>query len=332
MDQIIIMFIVVSLFLVLGAVVLYSRFYKIAPSGFALVRLGEGGLRVSFTRVMVFPIVHKLEYLDIRLKRFSLNHLGKEGVICRNNLRINFMVDVFMRVNHREEDVAKVAQSIGCERAGDASLMHDLFLVRFHEAIKTVTKEFDYEDIVKNREEYQHYILNAIGVDLQGFILESFKITHISLVNSASLDPNNILDAEGIRLHAKKLSTIVKENNEQEARLQREITETQMQLNEQELIFKNQKDEEEALFQANIRFLEEQVALDERIVYLEVKQSAEASNDIKKRLEKQIEEIRQKKLALKTQLELEEKSIKIRYQRKLLDAHRSDELPSENEE
>jgi len=328
MNPSLILLVIVSLFLLISIWVWLTH-YKIAPFGFALVRFGKGGLRVSFTRIMVFPVMHKLEYLDIRLKHLSIKQMGKEGVICRDNLRINLMVDVFMRINHRFEEVAMVAQSIGCKRVEDPELLRNLFFTKFQEAIKIVTKEFDYEDIVKHREEYRHQILNVIGVDLNGFMIDNFILTHLSLVNMDALDPDNILDAEAIQRHVKKRATVLKENNQQEAHLQKEIKEIQTQLNEQKLILKNQIDEEEALHQASIRFLEEEAGMDERMTYLRVKQGGEISDDIKKRLEKQIEEIAQKKLALKTQLELEEKSIKVRYQRKILAARQSDELPPE---
>ncbi|HAS40025.1 MAG TPA: hypothetical protein DCS93_06075 [Microscillaceae bacterium] len=328
MDPIIILFIVALLFLLIG-IWIWLKHYKTAPFGFALVRFGQGGLRVSFTKMMVFPMVHKLEYLDLRLKHFSMKHMGESGAFCRNNLRVNLLFNVFIRVNPQAESVAKVAQSIGCKRAGDPELLQSLFLARFQEAIKTVTKGFDYEDIVKHRSEYCHQILQVIGVDLNGFVLNNIVLTHLSLVDMHSLDPDNILDAEAIHLQVKKCAAVLQENNQQEAGLQREFKEIQLQLNEQKLMLKNQIDEEEALHEANIRFLEEEAGLDERMTYLKVKQKGEISSDIKKRLEKQVDEIAQKKLALKTQLELEEKSIKVRYQRKILAARQSDELPPE---
>ena len=332
MDRIIIGGIVAALLLLMGILGLYARYYKIAPPGFALVRFGQGGLRISFSKMMVFPVVHKLEYLDLRLKHFSLHQLGKSGVICRNNLRINLGIEVFMRVNAQSEAIAMVVQNIGCKRLEDPQMLGNLFLARFQEAVQAVTKEFDYEDIIKHREAYQNQILNAIGIDLQGFTLENFIITQVNLVNSALFDPNNILDAEAIRLHAKKLFTIKKENDQQEARLQREIKAYQVQIDEEALLNKNQLDEQEALHQADMRFLEEQAGLDERMIRLKVKLEAEKSADIKKRLTKQIEEIKQKRAGLDTQLDLEKKSIKVRYQRKILDAHQSNELPPEAKE
>ena len=329
MDPIFTVVVLTTILPIVGIVLIFTLNLKIAPPGAALVRFGQGGTLVSFSKMMVYPIVHRLEYMDIRLKHFSIELANEKGVLCRNNLRVDLRADVFMRVFHSAENVVAVAQSVGCERAGQIDTIRNLFEAKILEAIKVVTKEFDYEDILHNLETYKSHILDVIGGDLNGYLLDNFNITSVSLTAQKYLDPNNILDAEALQLMTKKLAEVQQVNLSQEAKLQQHLQEESNHFQETKLFFNNQKQEIEALHKALIRFLEEQAILDERIIRLEVQNNVETSTDIKNRLEKQIEEIKQKKAALTTQLEVEERSIKVRYQRKILNAQRSNEFPPE---
>jgi uncharacterized membrane protein YqiK len=61
-------------------------------------------------------MIHKAEIMDISVKTLEIDRRGKNGLICRDNIRADIKVNFFVRVNKRKEDVIKVAQSIGCAR------------------------------------------------------------------------------------------------------------------------------------------------------------------------------------------------------------------------
>ncbi|MEM6297685.1 MAG: flotillin family protein, partial [Bacteroidota bacterium] len=61
---------VVGVVFTLGIVAMIAQFYKKASQGQALVRTGTGGVKVSFNGMMVFPVFHRLEVMDISLKSF----------------------------------------------------------------------------------------------------------------------------------------------------------------------------------------------------------------------------------------------------------------------
>ena len=76
------LFIVIALFTVLllaGSAVLISRFYRKVEQGQALVRNGMGGTKVSFSGMIVLPILHQPEYMDISVKRVEIDRNGKNG-------------------------------------------------------------------------------------------------------------------------------------------------------------------------------------------------------------------------------------------------------------
>ncbi|MGZ8709176.1 MAG: flotillin family protein, partial [Thermoanaerobaculia bacterium] len=108
-------------------------------------------------------------------------------------------VTFFVRVNKTVEDVIKVAQSIGCARASDRETLEALFSAKFSEGLKTVGKQLDFVDLYTKRHEFRDAIINLIGRDLNGYVLEDAAIDYLEQTPIANLDPMNILDAQGIR-------------------------------------------------------------------------------------------------------------------------------------
>ncbi|EAY26908.1 SPFH domain-containing protein [Microscilla marina] len=307
----------------MGAVLLYAQCIKIAPPGFALIRTGMAGSNVSFTRLLAYPVLHKVECMDIRYKHFTLICENNEGATCADDMQVNLHFSFMMRVNHSEDDIVKVAQSIGCQQVGQTATLRQLFEAKFLEAIKTTTRQFSYESLLKERDAYKAEVLQAIGGDLSGFILNNASITHIGLTPRQYLDPDILSGAKALKALTERLAQVHKDVSELP------LTQTATNAKEQQFLLAFQQGESAAIHQAHIRFLREQGALDVRLVSLKVKLEAEVSPDIRTRLQKQIEDLKRKRQDLKTQFEVEKKSIKVRYQRKLLAAKRSNELPPE---
>ncbi|GAA4826902.1 flotillin family protein [Algivirga pacifica] len=185
--------------IVFGTLAMIAKFYKKVPQGKALVRTGMGGLKVSFQGIIVVPVIHKSEVMDISLKTIEINREGKQGLICRDNMRADIRVAFYVRVNNDEKDVANVAQTIGCERASDKDLLETIFESKFSEALKTVGKRFEFVDLYSSRDEFKQEVINIIGTDLNGYVLDDCAIDYLEQTPLEYLDPDNILDAEGIK-------------------------------------------------------------------------------------------------------------------------------------
>jgi len=186
---------------IVGFFVVLSAFYKKVEQGSAIIRNGVGGTKVSFVGMLVWPVLHRMELMDISVKRIEINRTGdgSEGLICRDNMRADVKVAFFVRVNKTPQDVLKVAQSLGCVRGSDPQALVDFFDAKFSEGLKTVGKQFDFVDLYTNREQFKEEILKVIGTDLNGYILDDAAIDYLEQTNLDALDPKNILDAEGIK-------------------------------------------------------------------------------------------------------------------------------------
>ena len=174
-------------------------FYRKVEKGTSLVRTGMGGTKVYFNGGVVIPIAHRADMMDISLKRIEIDRTGKNGLICKDNLRADIKVAFFVRVNNASEDVLRVAESIGCDRASSEDEIRALFDAKFSEALKTVGKRFDFISLYEDRDTFRDEILKVIGTDLNGFVLDDAAIDYLEQTPLSMLDPDNILDAEGIK-------------------------------------------------------------------------------------------------------------------------------------
>jgi len=185
--------------LIAAAAFLLMTFYRKVEKGTALVRTGLGGTKVYFNGGVVYPILHRLDHIDISLKRIEIDRTGKNGLICKDNLRADIKVAFFVRVNNAADDVLRVAESIGCDRASSEEEIRALFDAKFSEALKTVGKRFDFIALYEDRDTFRDEILKVIGTDLNGFVLDDAAIDYLEQTPLSMLDPDNILDAEGIK-------------------------------------------------------------------------------------------------------------------------------------
>ena len=185
---------------VIGLFALFKAFYIKVPQGTALIVNDLSATpKVHFTGALVYPVIYKKEFMRISLITLEVDRRGKDGLICRDNMRADITVAFYLRVNETQEDVLKVAKAIGVERASDKAAVNELFNAKFSEALKTVGKQIDFVKLFENRQEFRDRIIEVIGNDLNGYVLEDVAIDYLEQTPKSSLDPHNILDAEGIR-------------------------------------------------------------------------------------------------------------------------------------
>lgn len=183
----------------LGLIFWVLSMYKKTVQGVVLLRTGYGGAKVFFNAGVVIPVIHRLEYMDISVKKLEISREGKDGLICKDNMRADIQVAFFVRVNKSVDDIVNVGQTIGCQRASDIATLRELFEAKFSEALKTVGKKFDFIELYEARSEFRQEILNIIGTDLNGYVLDDCAIDYLEQTSILHLNKDNILDAEGIK-------------------------------------------------------------------------------------------------------------------------------------
>jgi flotillin len=201
----------------------FNQFYRKVGPDEAIVRTGMGGLRiVTAGGINVIPVLHSYDKMDLTLKSFEIAREGSEGLICKDNIRADIRVAFFIRINNQETEMREVAEAIGCRRASQVETMRELFDAKFSEALKTVGKQFEFVELYDKREQFKEQILRVIGTDLNGYKLDDCAIDFLEQTRLELLNPNNILDAEGI----KKITELTSEEKIRENYFTREREKT----------------------------------------------------------------------------------------------------------
>ncbi|WP_432041590.1 flotillin family protein [Streptomyces cadmiisoli] len=214
----------VCLLLVLVTLLACSRLFRKVEQGKALIVSRTRKVDVTFTGQVVLPVLHKAEVMDISVKTIEITRAGKDGLICKDNIRADIRISFFVKVNKTVEDVVKVAQAVGTARASDRDTLQQLFHAKFSEALKTVGKQMDFTDLYTKREELRYRIIEVIGVDLNGYHLEDAAIDYLEQTPLTQLDPANVLDAQGIRKITEMTAVEHVRTNEARRTEEKEIT------------------------------------------------------------------------------------------------------------
>ncbi|MFK0147596.1 flotillin family protein [Streptomyces griseus] len=216
--------IAVVLLIVIAIAFVITRLFRKVEQGKALIISKTKKVDVTFTGAVVLPVLHKAETMDISVKKIEIHRAGREGLICQDNIRADIQITFFVRVNKTVEDVIKVAQSIGTQRASDKAAIQEFFAAKFSEALKTVGKQLDFVDLYTKREEFRDRIIQVIGTDLNGYHLDDAAIDFLEQTPMAQLDGANILDAQGIRKITELTAIEHVRTNEFQRTEQKEIT------------------------------------------------------------------------------------------------------------
>lgn len=232
---------------ILGLFGLFKAFYTKVPQGTALIVNDLSSTpKVHFTGALVYPVIYKKELMRISLITLEVDRRGKDGLICKDNMRADITVAFYLRVNETQQDVLKVAKAVGTERASDRVAVNELFNAKFSEALKTVGKKFDFTDLFENRQGFRDRVIETIGNDLNGYLLEDVAIDYLEQTPKASLDPSNILDAEGIRKITQLTAAQNVITNELERNEQLAITKKNTETREAMLALERQQADAEA--------------------------------------------------------------------------------------
>ncbi len=183
----------------LGLWVVLTRFYRAVDQGQALVvnKMNQAP-EVAFTGALVLPVVHRAEVMDLSLKSVTLERRGGDGVLCADGVRADVDVTFLLRVNNTVRDVLEVAQTIGCARASDPETLQELFGARFSEALEFFCSEVEFERLHAHRGTFVAGLIDEVGADLNGYVLEGVTIEHLDRTPLSDLDPHNIDDAYAI--------------------------------------------------------------------------------------------------------------------------------------
>jgi len=269
----------IFILVLIGLAALFKSFYFKVEQGTALIVNDMSSTpKVHFTGALVYPILYKKELMRISLITLEVDRRGSDGLICADNMRADISVAFYLRVNETAEDVLKVAKSIGASRASDKGAVHELFAAKFSEALKTVGKQTEFVQLFENRQEFREQIIEVIGDDLNGYVLEDVAIDYLEQTPKSSLDPSNILDAEGIKKITELTATQNVRTNELERDEELAIKKKNVSTIEAMLELERQQKDAEARQQREILSIQAREEAETRKIQEEERRKAEQTH------------------------------------------------------
>ncbi|WP_375773925.1 SPFH domain-containing protein [Archangium gephyra] len=183
--------------LVCGVVLLTS--YRRVGSGEALViERGGGPTRVRFGSGLVLPMVQRGEVLDLSVRKVVVERRGKQGLSCRDGIRVDLRGTFLVKVERTEEAVLRVAREVGCARANRPEEVQALLEERFACALANAASTFNFDELVADRSLFIDHVMMEVGDELLGFRLERMSLGRLEQTPLDQLDPTNVVDAQGI--------------------------------------------------------------------------------------------------------------------------------------
>lgn len=247
--------------LFLGALAaMLTAFLKKASPGTAILKTGLGlsQAKVSTSSAVVIPLLHRSETIDLTVKIVRITRRGSDSLSCNDGIRAEVEVDFYVKINPLEEDIRRVATTIGCDRASKIDTIKELFEAKFADALKTAGSKLTFDQLYQNRYQFRDEILVALGhhqggdVVLNGYRLDDVAIHYLEQLPLSKHDENNVLDAKGIKEIAQRTSVEAESANKRLRQKEVTIAEQNREAKVKQLQIEQDIKEKEAIQQREI--------------------------------------------------------------------------------
>lgn len=162
-------------------VLLFLRPYKKPKSGTAIIRSGMGGIRVAYNEgIFVLPMLHEYDELDLSNKQLEYPFINEDALLSKKFEKVEITINANVRINIATDDMVRVYQTIGVNKSNDIDYMKNYFAPRIREAAAGVASQYNYEDLIIERAHFKNGILNYIGRDFDGYVIDDLFIEKIN--------------------------------------------------------------------------------------------------------------------------------------------------------
>jgi uncharacterized membrane protein YqiK len=195
--------------------VLLTCYRRVGPGEALILEVAGAPTRVCFGGALVLPVVHRAEVLDLSARKVVVERRGRQGVSCRDGIRVDIRATFLVKVERRESDVLRVAREVGCGRANRSEEVLGLFEEQFASALASAASTFDFDELVRDRSLFIDHVKMEVGHELLGFKLERMSLGRLEQTPLDQLDPTNMQDARGILKLTERATRLAIETSEQ---------------------------------------------------------------------------------------------------------------------
>ena len=209
--------IIILLAIVIAVVVyLLHWLYRHSSKDLSFVRTGWGGEKVVMGGgAFVLPIVHDVAEVNMNTLRIEVRRSGEKSLITRNRMRIEVIVEFFVRVIPAPDSVAAAARTLGT-RTLDPEKLRELVQGRFVDAMGATAARMTMEEIHESRSDYVRGVRELVAHTMteNGLELEAVSLTNVDQADMKLFNPSNAFDAEGLTRLTEEIETRKKKRND----------------------------------------------------------------------------------------------------------------------
>ncbi|HYO55087.1 SPFH domain-containing protein [Archangium sp.] len=178
--------------------VLVAGYRRVGPGEALIIEKGAEPTRVRFGSALVLPMLQRAEVLDLSVRKVVVERRGRQGLSCRDGIRVDVRATFLVKVARVEEVVLRVAREVGCARANRPEEVQALLEERFACALANAASTFNFDALLADRGLFIDHVMMEVGNELLGFKLERMSLGRLEQTPLDQLDPTNVLDAQGI--------------------------------------------------------------------------------------------------------------------------------------
>lgn len=124
-----------------------------------------------------------------------------DGSYCKDDIRVD--IAVAFQLTIPTESVAEIVGQFDPKILSSAKSLAEFFEPKFAEALKSATRKHDYLSLMNDRSAFRESVREAIAKELHGFVLSDVLIAEVRQTSVDKLNPNDILDVQGLELITK---------------------------------------------------------------------------------------------------------------------------------
>lgn len=188
------------LFAILVIGFIFSSLYRRATKETAFVRTGLGGEKViKDGGAIVLPVLQSALPVNMMTLRLEVRRERESALITKDRLRVDVIVEFYVRVQPTKESIANAAQTLG-SKTMDPDLLKELVEGKFVDSLRAVAASMAMNELHEARVDFVGKVQAAVAEDLlkNGLELETVSLTGLDQTAKEYFNPDNAFDAEGL--------------------------------------------------------------------------------------------------------------------------------------
>lgn len=187
-------------FFIIVCGVLLRLFYRRATKDLALVRTGFLGEKIVIDGgMLVIPVLHEVTRIPMTSLTLRLNMTNESALLTQDHLRLDAIVEFFMRIKPERGYVSNAARSFG-QMADNDDMLKQFLEGRMASSLRSAAAAMSMEAIHQNREKFienVRFILDRM-VQPHGLVSDSIAVVDLDQTSLAYFDASNAFDAKGL--------------------------------------------------------------------------------------------------------------------------------------